>query len=258
MKAEHKVSIITPIYNSKKFIRECVDSVLRQTYDNWEQIFVDDNSEDESADIIEEYIKLDDRFILIKSSENKGAAKSRNLGIRQAKGRFIAFLDSDDVWHQDKLKQQVHFMVDNGHVFTYTQYFEFKESADKPSYFLESPKRVNYDMMLKNNYIGCLTAMYDKDYFGKIQMPEIRSSEDWVLWLRLLKETEYAYGFQKPLAYYRFGHGSLSSKKYKLVKQKFDVYKNQIGFSTLFSFFMVLSFMFHYLVYKSKARKKLS
>src|SRR5690606_2948377 len=152
------VSIITPVYNSSKFIRQCLLSTTTQSYPHFEHVLVDDCSTDSSVEIIEGFAKSDSRIKLIKLTENGGAGVARNTAIKAATGRFIAFLDSDDFWHKDKLKLQVDFMLKNDYAFTYTQYYIVNEYSEVNK-LVHSPSIVHYKDILRNGYIGCLTAM---------------------------------------------------------------------------------------------------
>jgi len=206
-------SIITPSHNSEQFIGQTIDSVIAQTYTNWEMIIVDDCSPDNSNAIIEEYIKKDNRIKLIKLDENSGAAVSRNRAMKEAKGRYIAFLDSDDYWHEEKLEKQIALMKDNDIALSFTAYDRVEESSSK---FIDTqfvPTKVDYKTLLKQNIMGCLTVMYDTKKLGKVYMPNILRRQDYALWLKILKQVPYAHGLDKSLAYYRVRTSSISSNK---------------------------------------------
>jgi len=207
------VSIITPSFNSAKFIKECIDSVLSQTYKNWEMIIVDDVSSDNSNEIIEEYIKKDNRIRLIKLEKNSGPAVTRNRAIKEAQGRYIAFLDADDIWMSQKLEKQLQFMKDNNITFSYTEYVKINDDSKVISEVIERPKKVNYKKMLNSNYIPCLTAIYDTQILGKVYMPNILKRQDYGLWLKILKKVDYAYALNESLAKYRIHSSSISSNK---------------------------------------------
>lgn len=250
------VSIITPVYNSSKFIRECLDSTLGQTYTNFEHILVNDCSTDDSVQIIEQYVKKDPRVKLIQLNENSGAGKARNTAIEAAKGRFIAFLDSDDFWHKDKLQIQVNFMLQNGYAFSYTQYKIIDENS-RPHSIVKSPPKVSYNDILRNGYIGCLTAMYDTERIGKYYMPLIRKRQDWSLWIMILKEVQVAHGISRPLAYYRVGNDSLSSNKVNLIKFNFNVFHKVLQMGLLESSYRMAVFLFFYFKFKFNSIEKL-
>ena len=211
MVSELKVSIIMPAYNVGRFISDSIISVLQQTFTQWELIIVDDCSTDDTIKIIE-YFHSDPRIILVKNQKNLGGAGSRNEGIKLAKGRYIAFLDSDDLWESNKLELQLNFMEQNNHGFTFTGYSTMSEEGQKKGQ-IEIPAKVNFSKLLKHNYIGCLTAIYDTSVFGKIYMPLVRKRQDFALWLELLKSFDYAYGLNVNLGSYRVRSGSLSKSK---------------------------------------------
>lgn len=219
------ISIITPSYNSAQYIGRTIDSILQQTYENWELMIVDDFSSDNSREIIQSYINQDSRIKLICLEKNSGAAIARNIGIKHASGRFIAFLDSDDTWHPEKLEKQVSFMLKNDYAFTYTQYHQVNENGDTVGelYF---PSRTNYRNLLKTCVIGCLTAMYDSHKIGKVYFPLIRKRQDFALWLKILKQVDYAYCVPQDLASYTIRSDSISANKWKAAQYNWKLYRN--------------------------------
>ena len=219
------ISIITPIYNSENFISKTIESVLEQTYKNWEMIIVDDVSSDGSCSIIEKYIKKDNRIRLMQLSENSGPAIARNCAIKGAKGRYIAFLDSDDLWHPDKLSKQIAFMQEQDIALSYTSYYRIKETSGEIIYQFYVPEKVDYSELLKQNIIGCLTAIYDTKKIGKVYMPNIDKRQDFGLWLNILKKVPYAYGMIEPLADYRVRTSSVSSNKILASKYNWKLYR---------------------------------
>jgi glycosyltransferase involved in cell wall biosynthesis len=220
------VSIITPLYNSERFIKETIMSVLTQTYTNWEMIIVDDSSTDNSVDIVKNLIAGDPRIKLIRLSKNSGADVARNTAIEAAQGKYVAFLDSDDLWHPEKLEKQIRFMEDNDYLLTYTYYEQMDTDGNYLGKIVTPPERVSYNDMLKSNYIGCLTAVYNQDKLGKKYMPSIKSRQDYGLWLKILKEVPYAYCLSESLAYYRIVSGSVSSNKIKMLKYNWNLFYN--------------------------------
>ncbi|TXD49139.1 glycosyltransferase family 2 protein [Polaribacter sp. IC073] len=235
------VSIITPNYNSEKFIAQTLQSIRAQTYKNWELIIVDDCSTDKSLDIIETYSKTDKRIKVIRLNENSGAGIARNKAIEEATGNFIAFLDSDDLWHPEKLEKQLAFMVQKNYNLTYTSYNVFNEKDAEPNKIVLCKPTLNYSQMLYSNKIGCLTAMYNKDNLGKIYMPEIRKRQDYALWLKILKKEERAYGLQEVLACYRDRSNSISNNKVEMLKWNWILYKKVEELSYFQSLFYVTS-----------------
>jgi len=220
------VSIITPSYNSENFISQTIKSVLNQTYQNWEMIIIDDVSTDNSRKIIESFMKKDDRIKLFKLSENSGAAISRNKAISLAKGNFIAFLDSDDLWLPKKLEHQLAFMIKNKYALTYTSYHIIEENGDNSNKIINCKEKLDYTRMLYSNEIGCLTAIYNVDLLGKVFMPTIRKRQDYGLWLKILKTEKYAYGLPEVLAEYRNRSQSISTNKVEMLKWNWNLYTN--------------------------------
>ncbi len=218
------VSIITPSYNSEKYIKETIESVLTQSYKNWEIIIVDDASSDNATQIVDEYVKKDSRVKLIKLKQNRGPANARNRAIKKASGKYIAFLDSDDIWLPTKLEKQIEFLQENNLVITYSAY----ETMDEDSKYINTrniQKSITYKDMLKSNHIGNLTGIYDVDFFGKITMKE-HGHEDYILWLEILKQIESTKGIPEPLAKYRVLSKSISSNKLKALKWQWKIYRD--------------------------------
>lgn len=230
------VSIITPSYNSEKFISETIESVRQQTYDNFEMIIVDDNSTDNTINIVEQYQKIDFRIKLITLKINGGAGIARNEAIKFASGDFIAFLDSDDIWKQKKLERQISFMQDNQYYFTFTGYETITEDDNNTKSVISVKSEITYKKALYKNPIGCLTAVYNAKALGKFYMPIIRKRQDYALWLKILKKTN-AYGLNESLAIYRVRKESISSDKLNLLKYEWKIYREEEGLSTLSSLF---------------------
>ncbi len=219
------VSIITPSYNSEQFIRQTIDSVLLQTYENWELIIIDDCSPDNSNKIIEEYIQRCEKIKLILLDSNSGPAIARNKGIEQAKGRYIAFLDSDDIWMPEKLSKQLTFMQKHNISLSFTSYYHMEEESEKIINQVHALDKVDYDELLKKNIIGCFTAIYDTEKLGKVYMPDIQKRQDYALWLAILKKIPYAYGLDEMLGYYRVRSNSVSSNKILASKYNWKLYR---------------------------------
>jgi len=239
------VSIITANYNAQKFIANTIKSVLAQTYQNWEMIIVDDCSRDDSISIIKEYMKLDERIKLIELKQNFGAAIARNRAIEIANGRFIAFLDSDDLWKSDKLEKQINFMLENKYSFTYTNYNLIDEDSIEYGKTFEAPKYVSYNNLLKTCSIGCLTAIYDTQYLGKVYMPVISKRQDYALWLKILKKIDKAYCLEEPLAMYRTRSNSISSNKLKASIYQWKIYREIEQLSMLKSCYYFMQYAFY-------------
>ncbi|RXJ95888.1 glycosyl transferase [Arcobacter sp. AHV-9/2010] len=219
------VSIITPSYNSSKFISKTIESVLSQTYKNWEMIIVDDVSSDNSNEIIESYIQKDSRIKLIKLEQNGGAAIARNRAIEEAKGRYIAFLDADDIWKDKKLEKQIEFMQRNDYAFTYTAYEKVDEHG-KVFGKIGVPSKVSYNQLLKTCVIGCLTAVYDTEKLGKVYMPLIQKRQDFGLWLKILKKIDFAYGINESFAFYTVRDDSISANKKSAAQFTWKLYRD--------------------------------
>jgi teichuronic acid biosynthesis glycosyltransferase TuaG len=221
-----KVSVITPVYNSERFIAETITSVQNQTYTDWEMILVDDCSNDNSVKIIDEIAKKDSRIKYIKLNKNSGPAVARNTAIEDAKGRYIAFLDSDDLWESNKLEKQIKFMEENKIAFSFTSYRLIDEKGNDLNKVIRVPSRINYNELLKNTIIGCSTVVIDRDIVGDFKMPLVRAGQDIATWLSILRRGFEAYGINEPLAKYRKVAGSVSSNKIKALKRTWNVYKN--------------------------------
>ena len=223
---EPLVSIITPVYNAERFLSDTIKSVQNQTYKNWEMLLVDDCSKDNSAQIIKEFQKYDDRIKYIKLEKNSGASVSRNTGIKNAKGRFIAFVDSDDIWKPEKLEVQVKYMLENNLGFTFTSYRYMKEDGELTNKVAKAPSKINYNGLLKNTIIGCSTVVIDTDIVEYFEMPLVRRGQDTATWLQILRKEKYAYGIDKDLVYYRLVGESLSSNKIIALKRTWNTYRN--------------------------------
>jgi teichuronic acid biosynthesis glycosyltransferase TuaG len=221
------VSIVTPMYNSGQFIAETIESVLSQTYPHWELIIVDDASTDDSADVARRYSSLDDRIRVEVLPRNGGAAVARNAAIEDACGRYIAFLDSDDLWHPLKLEKQIPFMDRNAYGLTYTGFERIAVDGRRTGEAAIVPASITYEQLLRKSNIGCLTAAYDARRLGKIYMPNLRSRQDYGLWLRILKQEKRAYGLLEPLAWYRVRDRSVSSNKLKLLWYHWKLYTRE-------------------------------
>lgn len=241
------VSIITPSYNSASYIAETIEGILAQTYPFWELLITDDCSTDNSVEIIEEYTRKDPRIKLQKLEKNGGAGVCRNKSIEAARGRYIAFCDSDDVWMPQKLEKQLAFMEKKKCALTYSSYMLMSEEGCEKGIAVCRSK-LNYHQLKRNNEIGCLTAMYDTEKVGKMYMSSIQKRQDWGLWLEILAKCKVAYGIKEPLAYYRIRSGSISNNKFALVKHNINMYRTILKFSALKAYlFFLFVFMPTYL-----------
>ncbi|TPV46488.1 glycosyltransferase family 2 protein [Bacillus dicomae] len=242
-KAPH-VSVITPSYNSIRFIGETILSVQNQSYENWEMIIVDDASTDQSATKIKEIIEGDPRIRLISLKENVGAAKARNLAIEEARGRYIAFLDSDDIWLPHKLKTQLLFMEEMDVDFSYTSYSLIDENGNELNREVNVPEFVDYHYLAGNTIIGCLTVMLDREKISYIEMPSMQP-EDTALWLNLLSEGYEARGIQQVLAKYRIVENSVSRNKIRAAFRYWNLLRKQKPLNSFQTFFYFSKYAYH-------------
>ena len=237
------ISIITPAYNCEKFVAEAIESVLQQSFHNWEMIIVNDASTDHTPSILQMYTKRDKRIRVITNSKNLGVAKSRNIAIEAALGDYIAFLDSDDIWFKEKLEKQLAFILENNLVISYSAYNTINEHG----MYINSripPKEISYKDLLKSNHIGNLTAIYDCRYFGKVYL-EQAGHEDYILWLNLLKRVGKTKGIVEPLASYRVLSNSISSDKFTAIKWQWRIYRKFQKLSRIESFYYLLWYIYN-------------
>ena len=238
------VSIITPAYNAEEYIAETIESVLDQTYPKWEMLIVNDCSKDNTAEIVQCYAAKDNRIKLINLKQNSGAAVARNTAIQNAKGRYIAFLDSDDLWKKEKLQKQLAFMQQNGYSFTFTAYEHFKDRKENIQNIVKVPKSLNYKQALKGNQIGCLTVMLDRSHVQNIEFSK-QKHEDYILWLNSLKQGITAFGLNESLALYRIGNSkSISNNKLKSALWTWNVYRNNMKLSFIESLYYFIFYIF--------------
>ena len=244
MNEKELVSIIMPSYNTASYIAEAINSVQNQTYTNWELIIVDDCSTDSTDDIVKKYL-TDKRIKYFKKDSNSGAAISRNIALKKASGKWIAFLDSDDMWARDKLEVQIEFMKKNGYHFSYTNYCEIDEKSNRTGKIITGPKHISKVGMFSYCWPGCLTVMYDVDKVGLIQIEDIKKNNDYAMWLKVCKKTD-CYLLNQILASYRRGRkGSISSQSYKnLIIWHYKLFKDANGYGVLKSQFLTAVNMF--------------
>jgi len=237
------VSIIMPAYNCGRYIEEAIESVINQTYKSWELIIVDDFSTDDTAKIVKEYELKDDRIRYFKNEKNSGAAISRNNAIKQASGRFFAFLDSDDLWRADKLEKQIKFMTENKYVFTCTAYDKIDENSVSLNCSISADEKSDYHGLLKR-CPGNSTVIYDSAAVGKHFIPDIKKRNDYVMWLQIIKKAGHIYGLQEVLGSHRVCSGSLSSNKKSLVKYHWYVYRKIEKLSFAYSIYLIFYWVF--------------
>ena len=219
------VSIVMPSYNTAPFIAESIQSVLAQSYKDWELIIVDDCSTDNTDDAVRPYLS-DERIKYLKNEKNVGAAVSRNRALREAKGEWIAFLDSDDLWMPEKLEKQIRFMEKNGYHFSYTNYAEIDVEGKRNGIIITGPKRITKVAMFNYCWPGCLTVMYDRNVVGLIQIADIKKNNDYAMWLKVCKKAD-CYLLDEELALYRRGRaGSVSTHSIKtMIGWHYKLYK---------------------------------
>ncbi len=227
---EDLVSIVMPTYNSAKFVEESIESIIHQTYPNWELIITDDNSSDETRSILQRYASEYKNIKIFLLYTNSGAGYCRNNSIKHAQGRYIAFCDSDDCWMPEKLERQLAFMHENDCCLCYSSYYTCNEQSEIIGVVKVPPKLTLRDMK-HDNKIGCLTGIYDTTKFGKFYMPPIRKRQDWAMFLNILRKCEVAYGITDELAYYRILNSSISRNKHTLLKYNAEVYSSIFGYS---------------------------
>ena len=234
------VSIITPLYNAEDYSSDTSKSVFAQNYPDWEYIIVNDGSTDNGPQIAADHAGNDPRVKILQLNGNAGAGVSRNAGISAAKGRYIAFLDSDDIWMPQKLSRQLDYMNETKAVFSFTDYRQITESGEPTDRVIRCRNRLTYRRQLKTNYVGCSTAIYDTDYYGKRYFPEIRKRQDFGLWLDLLKDGTTGYGLSEVLTEYRVRNTGLSGRKIELIKHNWRLYREVLGFSAIRSLYYLV------------------
>lgn len=233
------VSIIMPSYNCGEYVEETIRSVQAQTYQNWEIIFMDDCSTDDTIRLVSELREKDSRIRLFQNKFNSGAAVSRNNALREAKGRWIAFLDSDDLWEPTKLEKQVKFMEGNGYAYTYTNYVEIDGESKETGVMITGPKHVSKAGMFAFCWPGCLTVMYDATKVGLIQIEDIKKNNDYAMWLKVCQKAD-CYLLPEVLAKYRRGRaGSISTHGYTtLIKWHYKLFRDAEKMNPVSSAFM--------------------
>lgn len=251
------VSIITPSFNSEKFIAETIRSVQNQTYQNWEMIIVDDCSTDKTVSIVECIANNDSRIKVYKLDKNSGTGIARNTALDKASGKYIAFLDADDLWKPKKLEIQINFLKNNNLPFSFSFYDCINEQGKELNKRVEAPNNLSYRQLFFCNYVGNLTGIYDVNYFGKIAISSIRKRQDWMLWLTILKKVKSAKPIPESLAFYRIRENSISASKVNLLKHNFTVYRRFHGFNLVLSLLCMTGFLFTQLLIKPRYIKNI-
>lgn len=236
---EDLVSIIMPSYNCGMFVEETIRSVQVQSYKNWEIVFVDDCSTDDTIIKVSNMREDDPRIRLYQNTSNMGAAVSRNHALQEAKGKWIAFLDSDDLWEPDKLEKQIRFMEEHDYAFSYTSYREIDEESKETGVYITGPEHVTKAGMFAFCWPGCLTVMYDREKIGLVQIADIKKNNDYAMWLKVCKKAD-CYLLDECLAKYRRGRaGSVSNHGYAtLIKWHYKLFRDAEGMNPISSAFM--------------------
>lgn len=236
-KINELISIITPAYNAEKHISDTILSIQRQTYKNWELLISNDCSKDRTADIVCAFASKDPRIKLINAKENGGVAKARNLAIEQSKGKYIAFVDADDLWLPDKLEKQISFMKNRNAAFSFTSYELIDDTGQKIGKYVQSKPIMRHQDILKNTIIGCLTVMVDVEKTGPFKIPILKHTEDNMAWYEILKRGFLGYGMPEVLSQYRISSNSLTSNKLKSAKLQWRTYRDYCKFGILKSMY---------------------
>lgn len=254
---ENLVSIIMPSYNTGQFIRDTIESVLQQTYSKWELIIVDDCSTDDTDDVVSQYLS-DNRIHYLKNDVNSGAAISRNRALREAKGKWIAFLDSDDLWSPEKLEKQICFMENGNYHFSYTRYEEINEGSEPLGIVVSGPSKITKIGMYNYCWPGCLTVMYDAEYVGLIQIEDIKKNNDYAMWLKVCQKAN-CYLLDETLAKYRRGRtGSISSHNYKkLISWHYKLFNEAEHKNCVSSALLTVNNLFWGLIKKYRYKEKI-
>lgn len=246
------ISIIMPSYNTAQYIELSIKSVCAQTYTNWELIIVDDCSTDNTDEIVAAF--HDERIKYFKNEKNSGAAISRNRALREAKGRWIAFLDSDDIWLPEKLERQLLYMKNNGYSFSYTDY-RIQLNGNWLPYICTAPNKINKWKLYNYCYFSTITVMYDKDVVGLIQIADLKKNNDYAMWFEAVKKTSF-HRLPECLSYYIKHENSISSgNKVKLIKHHYILFRKGLGKSKVISVLLTVNNLFHGIIKKILYRK---
>lgn len=235
------VSIIMPSYNARRYVADSIESILRQTYHNWELLITDDHSTDGTQEILQQYAARDKRIRIFLMQENWGTGHTRNKCIQEARGRYIAFCDSDDRWLPEKLERQIAFMQKNDYAFTFASYYTCNEEGTMNGIVI-APARQTLTDTKRDDKIGFLTAIFDTTRCPKILMPTLRKRQDWAYVLMIHQHVGDAYSLKEPLGIYRLHDDSISHRKFSLVRYNAAVYREVFGYSHFQSFAYLFTF----------------
>ena len=256
MSMEGLVSIIMPNYNCERYVGNTIQSVLDQTYSDWELLFVDDCSTDNSVEIVKQF--NDPRIRVLQNEKNSGAAVSRNLALREAKGRWIAFLDSDDLWLPNKLEKQLSFMQKNGHAFSFTDYEIIGADEKKQPYIFTGPQMVNRRRLYNYCYFSTITVIYDRQRIGLIQGANVKKNNDYALWFEAIKNGIVAQRYAESLSIYCKRENSISSgSKFKLIKHHYIMFRVALQKSKVMAVLCTINNLFFGVLKKLFYRRKI-
>jgi teichuronic acid biosynthesis glycosyltransferase TuaG len=239
------VSIITPVFNSACFVAQTIDSVVGQIYGDWEMLLIDDCSSDSSADIIKQYVLRDKRIRYIRLDQNMGAAAARNRGLDEALGRYIAFVDADDLWMADKLEEQLKLIKQKNAGLTFTAIEIIDENGNVVKTKRHVRPVIDYKFLLSNTMIACSSVVVDRMVTGDFRMPLVRKGQDYATWLRIMRGGLLAYGIDEALVRYRLVQGSISSNRLGALKRTWHIYRDQEHLSAPRSIFYFSLYTWH-------------
>lgn len=226
-----KVSVVMPAYQAERYIESSIRSVLRQTWKDFQLLVIDDCSQDATVDIVRRLMAEDGRIVLLQNDQNRGASYSRNVGVRAAEGEWIAFLDSDDLWREDKLEKQLAMLDTHPEaMLSYTASAFIDAEGHKYSYVMAAQERITYRTLLRKNLLSCSSVMVKRTLMLRYPMEGDRTHEDYAVWLLMLRELPYAYGLNEPLLIYRIHRNSKSGNRVRSAQMLFRSYR-YVGYS---------------------------
>jgi len=248
MKKKILISVIIPYYKKRNYILNTLKSLINQSFKNFEIIIIYDDSNLEDFKYLKKYSSKIKKIKIFKNKKNLGAGASRNVGIKFAKGKYIAFIDSDDYWHKDKLKIQFNYMIDKNLKISHTHYYIVNEKNKIIGKRIS--KKINFQMLLRSCDIGLSTVMMHRNLLIKTKFPNIKTKEDYVLWLKIIKKNQYIHSINKFLTYWRVTDESLSSNKIQKISDGYKVYRKYLKFNPMKSFFYLILLSINFLIKK--------
>jgi len=243
-KESPEISVIMPAYNAEKTIEESIRSILAQSYRDYELLIIDDCSTDSTCDIVSSLIEAEPQAKLYRLEENSGTAYARNYGVSVAKGKWIAFLDSDDLWEEEKLQKHINFIQETAAIISYTATSFIAFDGRPYKYAMRAQYRFTYRNLLRRNLMSCSSVIVRKDIISRVQMGSGLMHEDYATWLQILRETECAYGLDEPLLIYRLSKSSKSARRLRSALMVFNSYLF-VGYDRISAFFMTLRYSVH-------------